>query len=145
MIDYETLCQHISDWRAGNKPGLPPPLPGGVVAAPAYEEEQPLYEEQAASSEGYEEALPVYDEYEELQPDAELEVAESESEQTQSELPASGYEELDTTLEESGGAEHAARSALPRDPHREGPPRPRRTYARRRRLIRPSAPPPRYA
>ena len=33
MIDYETLCQHISDWREGKKPGLPPPLPGGVAAA----------------------------------------------------------------------------------------------------------------
>lgn len=114
MIDYETLCQHISDWRAGNKPGLPPPLPGGVEAAPAYEEAQPVYEEQPASSEGYEEALPVYDEYEELQPDAELEVSDAESEQTQSELPAADYEELDTTLEESGGADEFAESPVDR-------------------------------
>lgn len=120
MIDYETLCQHISDWRAGNKPGLPPPLPGGVAAAPeyaeAYEEEQPVYEEQPAyaDGEGYEQAQPVYEEYEELQPDAELEISEEESAATQSEHPASGYEELDTTLEESGGADEFAESPVDR-------------------------------
>ena len=120
MIDYETLCQNISDCRAGNKPALPPPLPGGVAAAPeyaeAYEEEQPVYEEQPAyaDGEGYEQAQPVYEEYEELQPDAELEISEEESAATQSEHPASGYEELDTTLEESGGADEFAESPVDR-------------------------------
>lgn len=114
MIDYETLCQHISDWRAGNKPGLPPPLPGGVAAAPEYAEE-PVYEEQPAYEEGYEEAQPVYEEeYEELQPDTELQISEEESAATQSELPSTGYEELDTTLEESGGADDFAESAVDR-------------------------------
>jgi hypothetical protein len=102
MIDYETLCQHISDWREGKKPGLPPPLPGGVVqAAPepeVYEEVQP---------DAYD-AQPVYEEeevaeYEEVQPDV-----EDESASTQSGLPAAEFEELDTTLEESGGADDFA-------------------------------------
>ncbi len=118
MIDYDTLCQHISDWRAGNKPGLPPPLPGGVAAAPeyaeAYEEEQPVHEEQPAYAEGYEEAQPVYDEYEELQPDAELDVSEEESAATPLEHLASDYEELGTTLEGSGDADEFAESPIDR-------------------------------
>jgi|GEM_PF-2537772 len=113
MIDYETLCQHISDWREGKKPGLPPPLPGGVAAAPeeyaepvveGYEE-VPAYDEQPAVEQGYEE-------YEEVQPDGEFDSAEAAS--TQSELPAAAYEELDTTLEESGGADEFAESAVDR-------------------------------
>lgn len=111
MIDYETLCQHISDWREGKKPGLPPPLPGGVAAAPdpGYAE-QPAYDEQGYQEQGYEE--PVYEEYEELQPDADYDDAEAAA--THAELPAAGYEELDTTLEESGGADEFAESSADR-------------------------------
>jgi hypothetical protein len=123
MIDYETLCLHISDWREGKKPGLPPPLPGGVAAAPPEEygeavEESAGYEDEYEAptayqqQPGYEEETAI-EEYEELQPDAALE-AEPEAAVTQAELPASGYEELDTTLEESGGADEFAESSADR-------------------------------
>lgn len=120
MIDYETLCLHISDWREGKKPGLPPPLPGGVVAAPpeeygqGYEEQPESYDDEYEAptayqqQPGYEEETAI-EEYEELQPDVEPEAAV-----TQLEQPASGYEELDTTLEESGGADEFAESSADR-------------------------------
>ena len=104
MIDYETLCQHISDWREGKKPGLHPPLPGGVAAMPTYAEEPDLGagdQDLADSQHGYED--PGYEEDEELQPDADFEV-DAEVAATHSELPASGDEDYDATHEESGGA-----------------------------------------
>ncbi len=119
MIDYETLCQHISDWREGKKPGSPPPLAGGVVATPeyagAYEGEQPAFEGQVAASEGYEDAEPVYDEYEELQPDAELELSDDEdSEPTHSEYSAADYEGVDAALGQSAEVDEFAESPVDR-------------------------------
>ncbi|MCR9162958.1 MAG: hypothetical protein ACE37F_14665 [Nannocystaceae bacterium] len=119
MIDYETLCVHISDWREGKRPGLPPPLPGGVVAAPPEEygegyEQQAGYAEQAGYEEqsGDQEAATI-EEYEELQPDVALE-DDTEAAATHVEAPASGYEELDTTLEEGGAADEFAESPVDR-------------------------------
>ncbi|MEM6292037.1 MAG: hypothetical protein AAGA54_12255 [Myxococcota bacterium] len=87
MIEYETLCQHIVDWREGKKPGAPPPLPGGVAAAP---EPEPAYE-------AYEEVQPE-PMYEEVQPELQH---EAEAAVTHEELQTTGYEELDTTMEDA--------------------------------------------
>ena len=87
MIEYETLCQHIVDWREGKKPGAPPPLPGGVAAAP---EPEPAYE-------SYEEVQPE-PMYEEVQSEV---PHEAEAAVTHEELQTTGYEELDTTMEDA--------------------------------------------
>ncbi len=85
MIAYETLCQHISDWREGKKPGLPPPLAGGVAtaAAPYQDDAEPMADvddqDYDAQPEGYEAGIPEYDVS-----------AEADAE----------YEELDTMLED---------------------------------------------
>ncbi len=95
MIDYETLCQSIVDWREGRRPEAPPPLPGGMVAQapaapPEYEESPPAYEEPLSEA-GYEAV--DYGGYEEGQPQVE------QAAQTHEEMSAAPYEELDTTLE----------------------------------------------
>jgi hypothetical protein len=49
MLDYEVLCQAITDWRAGRRPSVPPPTTDPGSHAPAYGA-APVVEEEEVDS-----------------------------------------------------------------------------------------------